>query len=160
MIFPTTTSAGTFKNEKVLNLDNVKNIQISQQTKLIDVLAEEYSINGLLKTVDNRGFQLINGLEARTEKRPSGARSSLGHRGSARKEEEDYTNSLSGVKTMKVQPGVILKEFNEKCAQGRSRANDFVRVSGGSYRDCSPDATAKLMSLKEYSAMRQIHSYE
>ena len=62
------------------------------------------------------------------------------------------------MKSMKVQPGVILKEFNGKIPEGQTRVDNCVRVSGGNFRDLYNEV--KCMSTKEYSNMRETHSYE
>ena len=118
---------------------------------MLEVLAEEFDADGKTADVDINGFAEINGLvlkdnRAHRSSKP-GARNSMN---------DDYKGSLSAIRTMKVSPGVILKEFaNDKKRQVPT--DDYVKVSGGDFRPRprsrateSSSTYLKQMSTNEY----------
>ena len=59
-----------------VKFDESKQITIDENTKLLDVLADEFEIQGNTTDVDINGFQEINGLNVNREKtKASGGRS-------------------------------------------------------------------------------------
>jgi hypothetical protein len=80
---------------------------IDKDTKLLDVLAEEFEYHG--KTVDRdiRGFKEINGLKINISRvRDTSPRQGLsarqGLQQTSNRDEDSYRGSLSSIKTMSV----------------------------------------------------------
>ena len=96
------------------------------------MLAEEFEIAGTTADKDINGFQEINGLVYKGLIENSSRRTGRSSRQNLAKKEESFRGSLSAVKTMSVQPGVLLKEFIED-KKNPKKDLDFIKVSGGDY---------------------------
>ena len=104
----TTLSAQLAKLQAANESVNTSSI-LSQDTRLLDVLAQEFETGGKNSVnTDENGFAYINGLNSLTSK-------SMSNRNKRSIDKEDkkheFKSSLSPIKTIKVQPGVVLKEF-------------------------------------------------
>ena len=88
--------------------------KIDQNTKLLDVLAEEIELQGTAADVDINGFQEITGLNfTRKDSKASNRAGTTGSKpNSAANQPAEMTGTLSAiVNKMPVAPGVVLKEF-------------------------------------------------
>ena len=79
---------------------------IEHNTRLLDVLAEEFESAGQIPDVDANGLQEITGLNIQRQDKKGGA-----SQRQVRKRDEDYRGSLSSVKSIKIKPGVELREL-------------------------------------------------
>ena len=93
------------------------------------------------------GFKKITGLTGRGDKLKDSSRISQ------RKSDanDTFRGNLSCIKTMNVQPGVILKEFksNQNSTKKEAFENNpfnFVKVSGGNFKTDKEKSTRKMMS--------------
>ena len=139
-------------------------------SSLINALAFEFETKGV-----ERDPREITGLNSRQ----SGKRNKTNRKASTTdmdKGEEDFTGSLSSITKMKVQPGVMVKEYQNTKSKtqlddDRENRPSIVR-SGGDYisnvalngkgkagKNIYEDGARK-MSLKEYRKTRGIRSYE
>lgn len=105
-----------------------KTRKIDFNTKLLDVLADEFEEKGLNKSVDVNGFQNISGLSSRLEKHEA---SELNIKDST--DEKKQKGKTSTFMKIKIAPGVSLKEQKDIKREPRNE-NDYVRTSGGVYR--------------------------
>ena len=105
-----------------------KTRKIDFNTKLLDVLADEFEEKGLNKSVDVNGFQNISGLSSRLEKHEA---SELNIKDST--DEKKQKGKTSTFMKIKIAPGVSLKEQKDIKREPRNE-NDFVRTSGGVFR--------------------------
>ena len=80
---------------------------LNDQTKLLDVLAEEFDNHGITVDRDINGLKEINGLNLRGKSGRRGERQNTGP-------DDDFRGTLSSLKTIEVQPGVVLREFLDK----------------------------------------------
>ena len=105
----TTLSAQLAKLQAANESVNTSSI-LSQDTRLLDVLAQEFETGGKNSVnTDENGFAYINGLNSLTSKSTSHRnKKSIDREGDKKNE---FKSSLSPIKTIKMQPGVVLKEF-------------------------------------------------
>lgn len=90
------------------NLNSPSHKSINKDTNLLDVLAKELQQKGLNPSeIDDNGFACITGLETRHAQ----SMSSRAGQTDRSKKKNEFSSTLSAVKTIKIQPGVTLKEF-------------------------------------------------
>ena len=129
-------------------------ITIEHNTKLIDVLAEEFEEKGINSSHDINGFQNISGLQFKN-KRPDRKNNDVNR--------ADFRGTLSSFKNITIVPGVSLKEQKDLKKEPRHES-DYVKVTGGAFRAPLKDQSttsglSHRMSMHEYGKLGGTRSY-
>ena len=106
-------------------------IKINRDTKLLEVLAEEFDLDGRITDVDVNGFKQIDGLNLQRNANSKTASSRPATRSS--NIDKDQMSSLSALQNIKVASGVIFKEFKND-AKRQVVTDDFTKISGGDFK--------------------------
>ena len=105
-------------------------IPITDSTKLLDVLAEEFEDQGLMQEVDINGLTQITGLVykgngSKLSSSRGGPKNMNQHRN------DDYKNTLSSLANIQLEGGVSLNEFHDDKQRGNINQ---TKLSGGDYK--------------------------
>ena len=124
--------------------------RIDNNTKLLDILADEFEEKGLNNTVDVNGFQNISGLSSRFEKVEE-SESNLKLKEQMSGDAKKPKGKTSTFMKISIAPGVSLKECKDIKREPKNES-DYVRTSGGVYRPQikGKNSSQFNMSIQEY----------